>query len=450
MFKKFYCLLLTYVFICVTTGPIKAEQIWGEAEGASSISAPLQIVDDATASGGQYITVAAGNNSAANPPSTGVATYTVRIKEGGTYTMYLRVLTSPDVDAESSDSCWVHIQGATLNIAVAADDWINDNNIDYEVADPQDWFWKQVGHYAAYPGNDYVEFTMDPGTYTLEIAYREDGLWIDGFLITNEAGVDTATLPDMIPYVSENISYNPSPADEASDIVREISLGWTPGQYAATHDVYIGTNYDDVNDASRAAPGDVLVSQDQVATMYTPPTRFEFGQTYYWRIDDINATDGTITMGTVWSLTIEPVSYPLDGSLITATASSVNGATNGPEKTIDGSGLDGNDGHSTLASDMWLNAPAGDAAPWIQYDFDQIYKLDRLLVWNSNQSAELSIGWGVKDVKIETSVDSTAWTVVEGITQLTQAPGEAGAGPTDNIALGGIPAKYVRISITDN
>ena len=138
-------MLLSYVFICVTTVSVKAEQIWGEAEQGSSISAPLQIVDDATASGGQYITVAAGNNSTGNPPSTGVAKYNVRIKEGGTYTMYLRVLTSPDVDAESSDSCWVRIQGATLNIAVSADNWINDNNIDNGVANPQDWFWKQVG-----------------------------------------------------------------------------------------------------------------------------------------------------------------------------------------------------------------------------------------------------------------------------------------------------------------
>ena len=188
MCRESLCLLVLCVLFCVTTGTAKAEQIWGEAEVASSITAPLQIVDDATASGGQYITVAAGNNSTGNPPSTGVAKYRIKVKEGGVYRMYLRVLCSPDVDAESSDSCWVRIQGATLNITVAADDWINDNNIDNQVANSQEWFWKQVGHYADFPGNDFVEMTMTPGTYIVEIAYREDGLWIDGFLISSCCG----------------------------------------------------------------------------------------------------------------------------------------------------------------------------------------------------------------------------------------------------------------------
>jgi hypothetical protein len=246
------------------------------------------------------------------------------------------------------------------------------------------------------------------------------------------------------------------PADEETDVERDGTvLSWNPGAYAATHDVYFGDSFDDVNEADRDDPRGVLVSENHGATTFVPDHRLTLGVTYYWRIDEVNAVpaDG-IFKGPVWRFTVEPVSYPLSGSLITAKASSVNGdpetTTTGPEKTIDGSGLDENDGHSTLDSDMWLNAFTGDAEPWIQYKFDQIYKLDRLLVWNSNQGSENLIGWGAKDVKIETSVDGTTWTVVEGITQLTQAPGETGAGPTDNIALGGIPAKYVRISITDN
>ena len=45
--------------------------------------------------------------------------------------MYLRLLCSNSGDDD--DSCWVRIQGATLNIAVAAGDWVNANNIDIEV-----------------------------------------------------------------------------------------------------------------------------------------------------------------------------------------------------------------------------------------------------------------------------------------------------------------------------
>ena len=47
--------------------------------------------------------------------------------------------------------------------------------------------------------------------------------------------------------------------------------------------------------------------------------------------------DGTIYKGDVWSFTAEPYGYPITS--VTATASSSQ-ASMGPEKTIDGSGLD--------------------------------------------------------------------------------------------------------------
>ena len=57
----------------------------------------------------------------------------------------------------------------------------------------------------------------------------------------------------------------PAPATNAMDVPRDVVLGWTPGPYAETHDVYFGTGFDDVNDASRANPLGVLVSQGQDA-----------------------------------------------------------------------------------------------------------------------------------------------------------------------------------------
>jgi len=284
MCKELLC-LVTCVFLFVTTGAARAEQIWGEAETASSITAPLRVVEDATASGGKYITVAAGNNSSGNPPSTGVARYRIRVKEGGVYSMYLRVLCSPDVDAESSDSCWVRIQGATLNITVAANGLVSDNNIDYQVADPEEWFWKQVGHYAAYPGNDFVEFTMAPGAYTVEIAYREDGLWIDGFMLTNDPDFDADALPDVIPFVQGNVSSNPQPGNGESDVASDAVLSWTPGEFAHTHNVYIGTEFHDVNEATVANPLGATLIQGLDVSRYVPSGGLGLGQTYYWRVD---------------------------------------------------------------------------------------------------------------------------------------------------------------------
>jgi len=48
----------------------------------------------------------------------------------------------------------------------------------------------------------------------------------------------------------------------------------------------------------------VLVSQGQAATTYAPAAALEFGTTYYWRIDEVNAPpDSTIFKGEVWSFT---------------------------------------------------------------------------------------------------------------------------------------------------
>jgi hypothetical protein len=235
------------------------------------------------------------------------------------------------------------------------------------------------------------------------------------------------------------------PEDGVSDVLREAGLNWEPGSYADKHDVYFGTVLDDVSSADRDNPMDVLVSQGQSQTSYEPEDRLEFGQTYYWRIDEVNeAPDNTIFKGAVWSFVSEPYSIPVE--TITVTASSSNAADMGPEKTIDGSGLNELDQHGTDATTMWLSGPGGN--PWIQYDFDKVYKLDELLVWNSNQVIESFLGLGAKDVVIESSVDGAEWTVLEGVTLFNQATGAATYTANTIIDFAGTLAQSVRISIS--
>lgn len=238
---------------------------------------------------------------------------------------------------------------------------------------------------------------------------------------------------------------DPSPEAEIIDVPRDIVLSWAASETAATHDVYFGTGFDDVNNASTGDPLDVLVSPGQTDTSYDMG-RLDFGQTYFWRVDEVNgAPDFTVFKGDIWSFTVEPVGRPIEN--ITVTASSSNNDTMGPEKTIDGSGLDGMDQHSTLATDMWLSG-MGDAAPSLQYEFDKVYKLHQLLVWNSNQMIEAFIGLGAKDVTIEYSVDGTEWAVLEGATLFNQATGAANYTANTAIEFGGVMAKFVKITIT--
>jgi len=43
-----------------------------------------------------------------------------------------------------------------------------------------------------------VEFTLAAGTYTLEIAYREDGTLLDRLLITDNLGLNPVALSPML------------------------------------------------------------------------------------------------------------------------------------------------------------------------------------------------------------------------------------------------------------
>jgi hypothetical protein len=231
----------------------------------------------------------------------------------------------------------------------------------------------------------------------------------------------------------------PAPADKATDVPRDTILSWKPGQFPGTHNVYLGAKLADVNTASAA----VLVSQAQDANTYEPPAVLAYGQTYYWRIDEVNAsTDHTVYEGTVWSFTVEPTTYPLKN--ITVSASSA-GPNQGPEKTLDNADADL---HGTTDTTMWLTD--GSQPAWIQYTFDDVYKLQEMWVWNSNQLLESTFGLGAKDVLVEYSIDGLTWTTLAGVPPFAKAPGAPGYAHNTTVAFNGAVAKYVKLTINSN
>ena len=83
-------------------------------------------------------------------------------------------------------------------------------------------------------------------------------------------------------------------------MARDVVLAWTPGQFSDKHNVYLGISFNDVDSAGPASP--LLISLAQDANSYDTG-RFEFDQTYYWRVDEVNAPpDSTVFRGPVWSL----------------------------------------------------------------------------------------------------------------------------------------------------
>jgi len=244
------------------------------------------------------------------------------------------------------------------------------------------------------------------------------------------------------------VAADPVPESEAIDVPRDVVLGWSAGEFAATHDVYLGTVFDDVNDASRTDPRGVLVSQGQTEAAYDAPGLLEFETTYYWRIDEVNAApDYTVFKGEVWSFTTEPFAYPAENIIATSNASS--DAASGPENTVNGSGLDADDTHSTRIADMWLGLPTGADPVYIQYEFDRVLKLHEMWVWNYNVEFDLVLGFGFKDVTIEYSQDGTDWAVL-GDVQFARSTAKAHYAHNTTVDFQGVAAKYVRLTVKSN
>jgi len=240
-------------------------------------------------------------------------------------------------------------------------------------------------------------------------------------------------------------AHTPNPDNEAVDVPRDLTVSWEPGEEVTGHDVYLGTSFEDVNSASRGNPMDVLLSEGQSGTTLDVG-RLEFGQTYYWRVDEVLA-GGNIYHGEVWIFTVEPYTYAVES--VVATTDADSDPTSGIENTINGSGLSADGLHSASSLDMWQTV-TGVAAPFtIQYELDQIYKLDEMLIWNYNVQFEPVLGFGLKDVTVEYSTDGEAWTVLGDI-ELAQATARDGYAANNAVDFGGAAVKYVKITVNSN
>jgi hypothetical protein len=250
------------------------------------------------------------------------------------------------------------------------------------------------------------------------------------------------------PAVAKELARGPNPADKAVDVPVDAALTWTPGAFAASHDVYLGTTFADVNTATRTDEKGILASKGQTATTFTPVAALDYDKTYYWRIDEVNtAPDNKVFKGAVWSFTAESYGYPIQPVAATASSFQMN---MGPEKTIDGSGLDPSGLHGIEGTTMWLSNVTGPTPAWIQYEFDQVYKLADLKVWNSNGQIESFMGFGAKTVAIEYSTDGTTWTALENVPEFAKGPGTVSYAANTTVSFGGAQAKYVKLTVSSS
>jgi hypothetical protein len=282
---------------------------------------------------------------------------------------------------------------------------------------------------------------------------REDNLIVDKIVLTTNPNFTLSGTEPGPPESSRGarvVAFDPIPDDGAIDVPLDIILGWTAGAFADKHDVYFGTVLDDVNRATTTADPGAVYQGRIVPNAYTLGERLAFDTTYYWRVDEVNAPpDNTIHTGGVWSFTTELFVYPIEN--ITATASSSE-ATKGPQNTINGSGLDDSGLlHDKVGDDaMWLSSLIGVQPTWIEFQFDGVYKLHEMWVWNSNETLEAAIGFGFKDVTIEYSVNGTDYATLGTTAEFARAPGASGYAHNTTVDFGGAVAKYVRLTANSN
>jgi hypothetical protein len=94
-------------------------------------------------------------------------------------------------------------------------------------------------------------------------------------------------------------AYAPGLADGARNVLLDSQLSWSPGSEAISHDVYFGTNREDV-----AAGAAGTAQGNQVGTTFDPGP-LTGDTTYYWRIDETKM-DGSKVAGDVWSFRTLP------------------------------------------------------------------------------------------------------------------------------------------------
>ncbi|MES1218511.1 MAG: hypothetical protein ABUT20_23595 [Bacteroidota bacterium] len=142
----------------VFPGEANSIKIWLEAE-CGTVGSKWNIVKDATASKGAYVTIKSGLNSPTNAAPGDSAENQVIIpfiiKTAGTYSFLGKCIGPSATD----DSYWVRVDNGAF---VSANGLAG-----------MDWQWGRL-----------TTATLSPGTHTITIAYREDGAKLDKILVT--------------------------------------------------------------------------------------------------------------------------------------------------------------------------------------------------------------------------------------------------------------------------
>lgn len=128
--------------------------------------------------------------------------------------------------------------------------------------------------------------------------------------------------------------------------------------------------------------------------------------------------------------------------------SSVKGSM--PINIVNGFGIDENDNHDNNANalNMWQGTFQKEGENSITFDFEGIFPVGKMLVWNYNQKDHTN--YGIKKCKLYYSIDDIDYTLI-GEYELNEAGGCEKLQPTDEFCnLGGVSARYIKMVVEDH
>jgi len=190
----------------------------------------------------------------------------------------------PDpADGVLHEATWVTLSWRPGDFAVSHDVYLDDNFDDVDSGAPEAFRGNQgdLMYIAGFPGFPYPDGLVPGTTYY----WRIDEV--------NDTEPNSPWKGEIWSFsIPPKTAYNPDPADGAEFVDLDATFSWAGGFGAKLHTVYMGTNFDEVNDATGGAP---------LGSASYSPAALESEKVYYWRVDEF---DPPFThKGDIWGFT---------------------------------------------------------------------------------------------------------------------------------------------------
>ncbi|MDN5205444.1 DUF1593 domain-containing protein, partial [Fulvivirgaceae bacterium BMA10] len=237
--------------------------IWLEAECAT-VGSNWLLLQDPDASGDEYLTIKNRNPFYSSAPTDAAnhIQFNFQTNETGNYKVWARVIAGTNSD----DSFWVRMDNGQ---------WIKWNNI----ALGSSWHWDEV--HDSNNGNQVVNFNLDPGSHTLEIAFRETKTQIDKLYITSDVDEPTGLGASSINCAAIVIPNAPDNLTANAITSSQIDLAWT-------HSGGNATSYE-LERSTTSGSGFTLIATLGSNVLSYSDTGLLDNTTYYYQVRAINS-----------------------------------------------------------------------------------------------------------------------------------------------------------------